>query len=835
VNDSALVLPLDDIAADLATAGGKGASLARLAGAGLPVPPGFHVTTRAYRDFVSADGLAEEIRTALRAADPADPIAAAFARRQVPEAVAEAVAHAYRALSDGPVAVRSSGTAEDLPGMSFAGQHDTFLNITGTDALLDAVKRCWASLWTARAIDYRTRGGIAHDEVALAVVVQRLVPADAAGVLFTANPLTGARGELVVNAAWGLGEAVVGGQVTPDTYVLAHGTRESVRREVNDKAVMTVRTAGGTGEEPVPDHLRREPVLDEAAAAELAGLGERVQDLYGAPVDVEWAVHDGRFAILQARPITNLTAEVWNDSLRGDYLWTCANLGEAVTTVMSPITWSVAQVLALPTIAGHPVHGNICGRFYFNLSVPMAVGSALGFGKRIRRTLGLAFGRIPSDVEIPGLPMSRPALLRATIRMAWPILRQEQHYRKGLAAAIAQCPNMCEALHRSIRETDDPRQLAALWRSDVDPLLRETCRTLDAGARQPKGEKVQRDLVRLVGEGDTNTLMTGLQTDTEDLLSLGPLLGLVKLRRGEIDQAAYARNWGHRGAEEFEISAPRPAEDPEWIDRQLRNLSGQEPEALLERQAKARDEAWQRLRLRYPRKAAKIRRQLDRAAEAARARERARSEFVRPFWVFRAFVLRAGELTGIGDDLFYLPYQEVLAVLDGDQAPLASVAANRAADERFRSLPPYPTLIRGRFDAVTWAADPDRRSDLYDETADHAPMGEEITGFGGAVGVVDGVARVITTLDEGEALQPGEILVTTVTNIGWTPLFPRAAAVVTDIGAPLSHAAIVARELGIPAVVGCGNATTRIKTGDRVRVDGANGTVTHLPWETVPS
>ncbi|MEO6089672.1 MAG: PEP/pyruvate-binding domain-containing protein, partial [Umezawaea sp.] len=702
------------------------------------------------------------------------------------------------------------------------------LNITGVDALLDAVKRCWASLWTARAIDYRTRNGIAHDEVALAVVVQRLVPADAAGVLFTANPLTGARGELVVNAAWGLGEAVVGGQVTPDTYVLAHGTRESVRREVNDKAVMTVRTAEGTREEPVPDDLRREPVLDEAAAAELAALGERIQDLYGTPVDVEWAVHDGRFAILQARPITNLTAEVWNDSLRGDYLWTCANLGEAVTTVMSPITWSVAQVLALPTIAGHPVHGNICGRFYFNLSVPMAVGSALGFGKRIRRTLGLAFGRIPEDVEIPGLPMSRLAMLRATIRTAWPILRQEQHYRKGLAAAIAQCPDLCEALHRRIRKTDDPRQLAALWRSDVDPLLRETCRTLDAGARQPKGEKVQRDLVRLVGEGDTTTLMTGLQTDTEDLLSLGPLLGLVKLRRGEIDKATYAGNWGHRGAEEFEISAPRPAEDPEWIDRQLRSLSGQEPDTLLERQAKARDEAWQRLRERHPRKAAKIRRQLDRAAEAARARERARSEFVRPFWVFRAFVLRAGSLTNRGDDLFYLPYQEVLAVLDGDRAPLASVAANRAADARFRSLPPYPTLIRGRFDAVTWAADPDRRSDLYDETADHAPMGEEISGFGGAVGIVDGVARVITTLDGGEALQPGEILVTTVTNIGWTPLFPRAAAVVTDIGAPLSHAAIVARELGIPAVVGCGNATIRIKTGDRVRVDGANGTVTHL-------
>lgn len=822
------VLPLDDRAADLATVGGKGASLAKLVGAGLPVPPGFHVTTGAYRAFVSSGGLGEEIRAALATADPANAIAGAFARREVPREVADAIRRAYLAIADQPVAVRSSATAEDLPGMSFAGQHDTFLNITGVDALLGAVKRCWASLWTARAIDYRTRNGIAHDDVALAVVVQRLVPADAAGVLFTANPLTGARGELVVNAAWGLGESVVGGQVTPDTYVLAHGTRESLRREVNDKAVMTVRTAEGTREEPVPEELRREPVLDEPATAELAGLGERIQDLYGTPMDVEWAVHGGRFAILQARPITNLTAEVHNDSLRGDYLWTCANLGESVTSVMSPATWSVAQVLALPTIAGHPVHGNICGRFYFNLSVPVAVGSAIGFGKRVRRTMEQAFGRIPEDLEVPTLPMSRLDTLAVTIKAALPIMRRERTYRRRMDAAVAECPARCEALHQKIRETTDPRLLAALWRSDVDPLLHDTCRTLDAGARQPKQEKVQRALVKLVGEGDTNTLLTGLQTDSEDLLSLGPLLGLAKLRRGEIDRDTYRRTWGHRGAEEFELSAPRPAEDPEWIERQLRNLEGQDPEALLEKQAKARAEAWRRLCERHPGQVEKMRGLLDEGADLARARERARSEFVRPFWVFRAFVLRAGELTGRGDDLFYLPYQDMLAVLDGDEAPLASVAANRAADARFRALPPYPTLIRGRFDPIAWAADPDRRSDLFDATAEHAPMGEEISGFGGAVGVVEGVARVIANVEEGEALRPGEILVTTVTNIGWTPLFPRAAAVVTDIGAPLSHAAIVARELGIPAVVGCVNATTRIKTGDRIRVDGANGTVTHL-------
>jgi pyruvate,water dikinase len=154
------------------------------------------------------------------------------------------------------------------------------------------------------------------------------------------------------------------------------------------------------------------------------------------------------------------------------------------------------------------------------------------------------------------------------------------------------------------------------------------------------------------------------------------------------------------------------------------------------------------------------------------------------------------------------------------------VPARRAAYDRYRALPPYPTVIRGRFDPEAWAADPNRRTDVHDASAE--PLGDAVSGFPGAAGVVEGVARVIHDVADGAALEPGEILVTTVTNIGWTPLFPRAAAVVTDVGAPLSHAAIVARELGIPAVVGCGNATTRIKTGDRVRVDGGRGAVTVL-------
>ncbi len=275
------------------------------------------------------------------------------------------------------------------------------------------------------------------------------------------------------------------------------------------------------------------------------------------------------------------------------------------------------------------------------------------------------------------------------------------------------------------------------------------------------------------------------------------------------------------------MSLPRPVEDPAWIGRQLASLrdAKEDTSALLARQEEARDAAWRRLEERRPRQVEAMRRRVARAGMAARAREAARSEVIRAFWVLRSFVLRAGELTGHGDDLFLLSIDEILTVLGGDDAPLALVPKRRATYAHYRALPAYPTLIRGAFEPERWAADPDRRGDVFDEHREPAPVSDAVTGFPGAAGIVEGTARVLATADDGDRLRPGEILVTSVTNIGWTPIFPRAAAVVTDIGAPLSHAAIVARELGIPAVVGCGNATVRIHTGDRVRVDGEHGTV----------
>ncbi|MFZ0963131.1 MAG: PEP/pyruvate-binding domain-containing protein, partial [Terriglobia bacterium] len=310
------ILNLDSPQATLERVGGKGASLARMVAAGLPVPPGFHITTEAYRRYVEENHLGDRILSAAAQAQANDPAAldraseqiqSLFAQGMIPDDIAEMIRRWYGELgADAPVAVRSSATAEDLPGMSFAGQLESYLNVRGGEEVIHAVKRCWASLWTGRAIGYRQRQGIRPEDVSMAVVVQQLVAAQVAGVVFTANPLTGARDELMINAAWGLGEAIVSGRVTPDTIVINKQTGAMTSQEIASKEVMTVRSPEGTCEEPVPVDKRQRAALNTAQAADLARLGVKIELLYGQAMDIEWAIGDGRIFIVQARPVTAL-------------------------------------------------------------------------------------------------------------------------------------------------------------------------------------------------------------------------------------------------------------------------------------------------------------------------------------------------------------------------------------------------------------------------------------------------------------------------------------------------------------------------------------------------
>jgi pyruvate,water dikinase len=379
----------------------------------------------------------------------------------------------------------------------------------------------------------------------------------------------------------------------------------------------------------------------------------------------------------------------------------------------------------------------------------------------------------------------------------------------------------------------------ALWRDDIGPhAIGAFARALAGATDLP--DRVERELRALVGAEDASALLSNLSGLSSPLESLGPMTGIARVARGEMTREAFLDAYGHRGVNEGEYAWPRPMEDPAWLDRQLAEFARApvEIDALLDRQRAAFSSAWDRFAERHPRKVKAVRRRLQNAARAASQRERVRSEATRCETVIRAFALRAGELTGLHHDVFFLTIQEVLAALAGDDSARARLPLRKETYARYASLPPYPSIIIGRFDPFQWAADPTRRGDVYSAQAPAAlrsPDGANtIRGFAGALGIVEGTVRRLDRLEDSPMLLPGEILVTTLTNIGWTPLFPRLAAIVTDLGAPLSHAAIVARELGIPAVVGCHDATMRLKTGDRVRVNGGRGLVEILESSRLP-
>ena len=534
---------------------------------------------------------------------------------------------------------------------------------------------------------------------------------------------------------------------------------------------------------------------------------------------------------------------VWNDSLAGDFLWSSVNFGEAVPGVMTPFTWSLLQRGALAgwiEFGGFRSFGNIAGRMYLNVSVFASLFKALG--RNQQQILDLIEGTVhfslPEGMEIPLIPAPRGSLLAILpmlVRGQWKQM-QDLWRLHGLLAAN---PAWCAQIRARIAGAGSGEELVALWRDEIMPHLSRVWSGVLSTANHSASYagSLQRDLGKLLGPDDAAALLSGLsaETDPELLASLGPVVGVSQVARGEMTRQAFLEQYGHRGEEEFEVSKPRFGEDPAWLDGQLAELAASpvDAAALLDEQRATAEAAWQRVCERFPRKAKALRRRIDENARRGCLREATRSEHARVTGIVRAWGLRAGVLAGLGPDIFFLSIEEVCDLFGGRGAALPLIPARQDTHARYSALPPYPAVIRGRFDPFRWAVDPGRRNDLYSEvplpaSALRDGASDTLRGAPGSAGRREGVVRVLGSPDDGEQLQPGEILVTAQTNIGWTLLFPRAGAIVTDVGAPLSHAAIVARELGIPAVVGCGDATVRLRSGDRVLVDGVRGTVRRL-------
>lgn len=523
----------------------------------------------------------------------------------------------------------------------------------------------------------------------------------------------------------------------------------------------------------------------------------------------------------------------WNDSLKGEFLWSSVNTREAVPDVMTPSTWALwriyyvdANPVKLP--GKYPFAGNIGGRAYLNLSLVVSMYRAVG--KDIRKEMhGDIIGSIAPDLDIPIIPFS-------PLTVAWMVLpgmikarRYASRTGNSVERFLAETPQWCRDMRAQIEVTHDPIALSAVWQKTIYPYFAHCCNLLRSVTMQftDLSNRLRLDLTRLVGEASTLTLMSHVNIHPAGLESLMPALGLARVVRGEMSRETYLERYGHRGPHELELYAPGNEEDPTWLDSLLADSAQSmvNVEECMAKQKAEWEDAWRQFQASHPRQAQPILRRLEAVAEPARQREAVRSEMTRITRLIRCFLLRVGEVTGIGEDIFFLSLTEMVNLLEGDRSAIEKIPARHESYRKYASLPPYPSIIIGKFDPFQWAADPNRRSDVFDARVAQMPAGDRIKGFPGAAGCVEGIVRRIDRMEDGYQVKPGEILVTITTNVGWTPLFPRLAAVITDVGAPLSHAAIVAREMGIPAVVGCGNATASLKTGDRVRVNGSTGVV----------
>jgi phosphoenolpyruvate synthase/pyruvate phosphate dikinase len=883
-----LTLPFGDLDRTmLSIAGGKAANLGELARAGLPVPPGFCVTTAAYE--LVADGA--DLRSILEdlAQTPPDDTArlaelAAAARAEllaapVPPDVIEAICEAYRALGEGtPVAVRSSATAEDLPTASFAGQQDTYLNVVGAEALVDAVRRCWASLWTDRAVSYRASNGIDHGGVRLAVAVQRMVEAEVAGVLFTANPLTGKRRQAVIDASPGLGEAVVSGAVNPDHFVVNTATGEIVERRLGDKRV-AIHAAPGGGTQRIELAGSEEPSLGDAQILALAELGARVEAHYREPQDTEWAIDgDGKIWLVQARPITTLFplpagAPATDDDLRAYFSF---NVAQGVYRPLTPMGVQVFRLAAssMASLAGRPPRDPYAGPASFTdadgrifLDITPALRSTLR-RKLLDRLARIGEARsapilrsLAADPRFAPVKTSRWPVLRTVLllllrgrippRVAQALLRPED-----ARARVARLQAELRALGDVPPDADAAQRLRAVERllSGFPPRIVPTI--LPVFATGLLSNVFAGVLLRgLAADDERQVVLRGLPHNptTEMDLALWALAQEVRadpaaaraVREVAPDQLArdyhcadlppklqtslakFLSTYGHRGVAEIDLGLPRWSEDPTYIIGVLANylrLDDPElaPDVQFRRGAREAEEMVAELTRRARGKGrirgALVRFLLKRARALAGLREVPKYYAVVLLTRARELLLEVGEelardgrLESAGD-VYFVTLPEARAALAGKD--LRSVVRERRAV--------YDREVKRRHVPRILLSD-GTEPEAPGETAEGA-----LRGTAASPGMVSAEARVI--LDPSSAvLEPGEILVAPSTDPGWTPLFLTAGALVMEMGGAMSHGAVVAREYGIPAVVGVPDATERIATGQRITVDGSKGTITIEP------
>ncbi|MFI8277677.1 rifamycin-inactivating phosphotransferase [Streptomyces sp. NPDC085929] len=849
-----------------AVVGGKGAHLGGLSRIeGVRVPGGFCVTADAFRRIMAEAPAIGDRLDELSRMDPDDrervrTLSAQIRRTiegtPVPGDLAAAITGALGRLGEeAAYAVRSSATAEDLATASFAGQHDTYLNVVGPTEILRHVSRCWASLFTERAVTYRQRNGIDHRTVHMAVVVQRMAFPQASGILFTADPVTGDRKVATVDAGFGLGEALVSGLVNPDVFKVRDGEVVAKAIAAKQRAV-TALPAGGTREVAIDAQRRDQPSLTDAQAVRLVRLGRRIEAHSGRPQDIEWCLTGDDFQIVQSRPITTLFPVPEADD-EENHVYVSVGHGQMMTDPMKPLGYSMWQLTAM--VRMHEAGGRLFVDVTRRLASPASRAGlldAMGKGDPLIRdaleTVLERDGFVPLLPDAgPGAPPAGgaparietdPALVTELIersRVSIAALERDIRTKKGPALFDF----LLEAFKEHKRVLSDPLSMQVIMAG------MEATWWLGDKLQVWLGEKNAADTLTLSAPDNITSEMGLALLDVADVIRPRPevvaflqgvddedfLDELAKLPGGaEARDAieAYLDRYGMRCVGEIDITRPRWRERPGTIVPViLDNVRNFEPGAAGRRFEQGRQKAQQKeqellSRLRAlpegDRKADEVKRMIDRVRTFIGYREYPKYGIVSRYFVYkRALMEEAERLVRAGvipekDDVFYLTFQELHDVVRSNRVDDQQLIQRRKDAFRAHHALTPPRVLTSDGEALTGAY---RRDD--------APAGALI-GVPVSAGTVEGRARVILDMAEAD-LAEGDILVTPFTDPSWSPLFVGIAGLVTEVGGLMTHGAVIAREYGLPAVVGVEHATRLIRDGQRIRVHGTDGYVELLP------
>jgi phosphohistidine swiveling domain-containing protein len=848
----------------LSLVGGKAFNLGKMIAAGLPVPSGFCITTTAFDFFLASCPRRTDLTHLLvqcsgdelgRNGDLSREIRSCLEEVHVPEEVKDAALSAWRDLGEKrSFAVRSSATVEDAAGMSFAGQFETILNVRGADVLLAAIKTCWLSIFSKQALVYLARQRTPAEKVKMAVLVQEMIEAEHAGVVFTADPLTGATDRFVIECVSGLGEGLVQGTVQPERMVV-------------DKR--TGRVLASSGDE----------LLSPGSLKELCDLTRRTENLFGSPQDIEWAQRAGEIFLLQSRPITTkATVRTWEDR----QVWTNLNTGEVAPDVMTPMTWSMMQSLlgvvgTMFRLLGAdmtraPIAGLVAGRLYFNVNTVLAAVKPFTFLLNYFMVKGSpdffqALGGISMEEwrqgplaiapeDLPDLGFRWPKYFLSWPRIFFDVLTHSS--RRGGCAWLAHFEKQTDDLDRLDLMAMSTPELTRLGVQAIGKVFKKTdvFYLATQGAVLPIFQKACSDWLGEPGLALRLFAALGGLPVAEAGLALWRLALLAHARRDTETVVSSENNWpevrtrlcrtehgrkfltawdnflaehGHHCRGEFELSNARWCETPDYIlglvRGYLRALGQSDP---LENQRRLSEEREQltvqcSARLKNPIKRWIFSHSLRRAQQLTVFREQLKNLGIRRFaFARRVFLVLGQRLHEQGslccrDDIFFLEVSELESVATGGASfdGRGRIELRRREYERNLKCSP-PQIVNGRFDP-----DAARRPVVNADA-------KLLEGIAVSPGMVTGPARVILRTDDHEQVLPGEILVAPFTDPAWSPYFITAAGLIMEQGGILSHGSIVAREYGLPAVTNVASATRIIRTGDLVQVDGIRGCVSIL-------